>query len=198
MRTLRIASIATAAAAAAFAAAGPAAAQYQCYDFSGLPMNKPHHIGDTFNGQHVTIKLRPYTMGGGNPVGEAANFAEVQQAMIAGGSAPEMGLKTLSVQVTPKQPVSRMRVRLAQQITPTGGFGTSNFEVNGQRHEGPSFASAHGKRLGGAEFTASFSNTSGNWHVGTLELRAKPGGEITSFSIGGHTWRMDDMCVEKK
>lgn len=195
MRTIRIASFATAAA-AAWAAAGPAAAQYQCYDFGGLPMNRQHHIGDTFNGQHVTIKLRPYTMGG-TQVGEAANFAEVQQALIAGGSAPELALKTLAVQVTPNQPITRMRVRLAQQITPTGGFGTSNFEVNGQRHEGPSFASANGKRLGGAEISASFANTSGNWHVGTLELRAKPGGGITSFSIGGHTWRMDDMCVDK-
>lgn len=80
---------------------------------------------------------------------------------------------------------------------PVGGFGTSNFEVNGERHEGPSFASANGKRLGGAEITANLANTAGNWHVGTLEINAKPGGSIASFSIGGHTWRLDDMCFAK-
>jgi hypothetical protein len=195
MNSVRFVSIA-AAAAAAFAAATPAAAQFHCYDFSGLAVGTRYNIGHTVNAAHATITLKPYTMGG-NQVGEAANFAEAQQAVIAGGSPPEMGLKTLSVQVTPNQPVTRMRVRLAQQITPTGGFGISNFEVNGERHEGPSFASAHGKRLGGAEISASFANNSGNWHVGTLELRAKPGGEIKSFSLGGHTWRMDDMCVGK-
>ena len=28
-------------------------------------------------------------------------------------------------------------------------------------------------------------------------LRAKPGGDIKSFSIGGHTWRLDEMCLGK-
>lgn len=195
MHPLRLTCIA--AALAALSAAGPAAAQqFQCYDFDGLAVGTKYNIGDTVNANHATITFRPYTMGG-NQVGEAANFAEVQQAKIAGGAPPEMALKTLTVQITPNQPVTRIRVKLAQQITPTGGFGTSNFEVNGERHEGPSFASAHGKRLGGAEFSASFSNTSGNWHVGTLELRAKPGGEIRSFSLGGHTWRKDALCIGK-
>ena len=54
-----------------------------------------------------------------------------------------------------------------------------------------------GNPVGGAEFTANFANNSGNWHVGTVALRAKPGGEIKSFSIGGHTWRLDDMCIAK-
>ena len=193
MNTLRFASIA---AVAALAASAPASAQYQCYDFSGLAVGSKYNIGDTVNANHATITFRPYTMSG-NPVGGAANFAEAQQAKIAGGAPPEMGIKTLTVQIVPNEPITRMRVKLAQNITPTGGYGTSNFEVNGERHEGPSFASANGKRLGGAEFTASFANNSGNWHVGTVELRAKPGGEIKSFSIGGHTWRLDDMCIAK-
>lgn len=176
--------------------AAPAAAQVQCYDFSGLAVGSKYHIGDTVNAQHATITFRPYTMSG-NPVGGAANFAESQQAQIAGGAAPEMAMKTLTVQIVPNQPITRMRVNLAQSITPTGGYGTSNFEVNGERHEGPSFASANGKRLGGAEFSANFSNNAGNWHVGTVELRAKPGGTIKSFSIGGHTWRLDNMCIGK-
>jgi hypothetical protein len=108
-----------------------------------------------------------------------------------------MGMKTLTVQIEPNQPITRMRVRLAQNMTPTGGFGTSNFEVNGERHEGPSFASAGGKLLSGAKISASFTNPGGNWHVGTLELRAKPDAPIKSFSIGGHTWRLDAMCFAK-
>jgi hypothetical protein len=185
------------AAAFATAFAGAAQAQYHCYDFSGLAVGSKYNIGDTVNARHATITFRPYTMSG-NQVGEAANFAEAQQAKIAGGAPPEMGMKTLSVQIVPIQPVTRVRLRLAQNMTPTGGFGTANFEVNGERHESPSgFAAANGKRLGGAQFSASFANNSGNWHVGTLELHAKPGGEIKSFSIGGHTWRMDDLCFAK-
>jgi hypothetical protein len=181
---------------AAFGVAGAAQAQQQCYDFSGLSVGTTYHIGDSVNANHATITFRPYTSSG-NPVGGAANFAEAQQAKIAGGAPPEMGMKTLTVQVVPIQPVTRVRMKLAQNMTPTGGFGISNFEVNGERHEGPSFASANGKRLGGAEVSASFANNAGNWHVGTLELRAKPGGAIKSFSIGGHTWRLDDMCFAK-
>jgi hypothetical protein len=194
MNTIRIASIA--AAIASITAAAPAAAQYQCYDFSGLAVGAEYNIGQTVNANHATITFRPYKMSG-NPVGEKVNSAEVQQAKIAGGAPPEMGMKTLTVQIEPNQPITRMRVRLAQNMTPTGGFGVSNFEVNGEQHEGPSFASVNGKRLGGAEFSATFANNAGNWHVGTVELRAKPGGAIKSFSIGGHTWRLDDMCIAK-
>ncbi|GIL06113.1 hypothetical protein FBR04_06060 [Betaproteobacteria bacterium PRO7] len=181
---------------AAFAAAGAAHAQQQCYDFGGLAVGTKYHIGDTVDARHATITFEPYTMSG-NPVGAAANFAEAQQAKIAGGAPPEMGMKTLTVKVVPIAPVTRVRMKLAQNMTPSGGFGISNFEVNGERHEGPSFASANGKRLGGAEITANLVNTAANWHVGTLELRAKPGGSIASFSIGGHTWRLDDMCFAK-
>jgi hypothetical protein len=185
------------AAAVALAAAGAAQAQQQCYDFGGLAVGTTYHIGDTVNARHATITFQPYTMGGGNPVGGAVNQAEVQQAKIAGGAPPEMGMKTLTVKVAPNAPVTRVRMRLAQNMTPTGGFGTSNFEVNGERHEGPSFASADGKLLGGAKISASFTNTGGNWHVGTFELRAKPEAPITSFAVGGHTWRLDDMCFAK-
>ncbi|MFN3564825.1 MAG: hypothetical protein ACK4V1_02410 [Burkholderiaceae bacterium] len=181
---------------AASAFAGAAYAQQQCYDFGGLAVGTKYHIGDTVNARHATITFEPYT-NSGDSVGGAANFAEAQQAKIAGGAPPEMGMRTLTVKVVPIQPVTRVRMRLAQNMTPTGGFGIANFEVNGARHEGPSFASANGKRLGGAEITADLANTAGNWHVGTLELRAKPGGSITSFSIGGHTWRLDDMCFAK-
>jgi hypothetical protein len=63
-------------------------------------------------------------------------------------------------------------MRLAQNITQTGGFGISNFEVNGQRREGPSFESAGGHTLGDGDITATFSNPGGNWYVGTLDLHA--------------------------
>ena len=181
---------------ATLGAAAPAFAKFECHDFSGLPVGTEYQIGQTVNTNHATIEFRPYQVGG-NPTGGAASSATVQQAQIAGGAAPEMEMKTLAVQIVPKQPIKRMRVHLAQNITPTGGFGDSNFEVNGERHDGPSFASVNGKRLGGAEFRAKFANNTANWHVGTVELRAKPGGEIKSLSIGGHTWRLDDMCIDR-
>jgi hypothetical protein len=178
----------------ALKAAAPS--QQHCYDFDGLPVGTTYHINDTVNAKHATITFTPY-LNNGTPVGGAANEAEVAQSKIAAGAPPEMGMKTLTVQIVPVQPVTRIRMKLAQNMTPTGGFGISNFEVNGERREGPSFADADGKRLGGAEFTATFSNPAGNWHIGTLELQAKPGNEIKSFSIGGHTWRLDDVCFAK-
>lgn len=195
MRTQRIHALALAVALASSTLC--ASAQQQCYDFSGLAVGTTYNIGDTVDARHATITFRPYKMSG-TPVGEKVNFAEAQQAKIAGGVPPEMGLKTLTVQVTPKKPVTRMRVKLAQNMTPTGGFGVANFEVNGKRHEVTGgFADIDGRVLGGAEFRATFSNPAGNWHVGELVLRAQPGEQIKSFSIGGHTWRMDDMCIAK-
>jgi hypothetical protein len=175
----------------------PAYASDHCYDFDGLPVGSKYSLGQTVDARHSLITFRNYKMNG-NPIGTKVSSAETQQAKIAGGTPPEMGLKTITVQVTPKEPVTRVRVRLAQNMTPTGGYATANFEVNGEQHESPTgFAATNGKRLGGAEFAASFANTAGNWHVGTLEIRAKPGGEIKSFSIGGHTWRLDDMCLSR-
>lgn len=187
---------AIAAALAALGATAPAFAKFECYDFSGLAVGTEYGIGKPVNANHARIEFRPYLVGG-VPSGGAVSGATVQQAQIAGGAAPEMDMKTLTVQILPNQPIKRMHAHLAQNITPSGGFGDSNFEVNGERHDGPSFASVDGKRLGGAEFRAKFANNAANWHVGTVELRAKPGGEITSLSIGGHTWRLDDMCIDR-
>jgi hypothetical protein len=177
--------------------ASPVQASDHCYDFDGLPVGSKYGLGQTVDVRHSVITFRDYKMNG-NPIGTKVSSAETQQSKIAGGTPPEMGLKTITVQVTPKQPVTRVRVRLAQNMTPTGGYATANFEVNGEQHESPTgFAAVNGKRLGGAEFAASLVNTAGNWHVGTLEIQAKPGGEIKSFSIGGHTWRLDDMCLSR-
>lgn len=175
----------------------PAHANEDCYDFDNLPVGSKYGLGQTVNARHSLITFRDYKMNG-NPIGTKVSSAEAQQAKIAGGTPPEMGLKTITVQVTPRQPVTRVRMRLAQNMTPTGGFAVANFEVNGEQHESPNgFEAVNGKRLGGAEFAASLDNVAGNWHVGKLEILAKPGGEIRSFSIGGHTWRLDDMCLSR-
>ncbi|HPF28118.1 MAG TPA: hypothetical protein P5528_09545 [Steroidobacteraceae bacterium] len=197
MKTTHTLAIAVAIGSITTAAAAPGDKRAQCYDFSGLEVGTTYHIDDTVDARHATITFRPY-ISNGSPVGEAANFAEAQQAKIAGGEPPEMGIKTLAIQVQPNQPVTQVRMKLAQSITPTGGYGNANIEVNGEKHESPDgFAGMNGKRLGGAEIASSFTNDSGNWHVGTLELRAKPGGAITSFTIGGHTMRLDDMCFAR-
>jgi len=177
-------------------AASPAFAKFECYDFSGLTVGTEYSSGNTVNANFATIEFRPYQVGG-VPVGSDIGGATVQQAQIAGGAAPEMEMKTLTVQIVPNKPIKRMRVQLAQNITPTGGFGESNFEVNGERRDGPSFESVNGKRLGGTEFRAKSANNTANWHVGTVELHAKPGGQINGFSVGGHTWRLDNMCIDR-
>jgi hypothetical protein len=174
-----------------------ASAAEHCYDFAGLKLGQIYRIGETIDARHSIITFRPYKMNG-NEVGGEVNSAELQQAQIAGGTAPEMGMKTLAFQLQPKQPVKRVSMRLAQNMTPTGGFGVANLEVNGEQHESPDgFAAADGKRLGGAQISASLVNNAANWHVGTLEIRAKPGGSIDSVTIGGHAWRVDNVCLTK-
>lgn len=193
-RTQRLASTALALA-AALAVADQARAAEQCYDFSRLKVGTTYQIGDPVDAQHATITFRPYKVNGSD-FGGASSGAEVAQAQIAGGSAPEMAMKTLAFQIEPKKPVTRLRMRLAQNITPTGGFGVANVEINGERHESPDgFAAVDGKRLGGAQMRASLANDAANWQVGTLEIRAKPGGTLKSVTIGGHTYRVDNVCL---
>jgi hypothetical protein len=61
----------------ALIASGTTHAQQQCYDFGGLTVGTTCHIGDTVNARHTTIMFKSY-QNEGNPVGAAANFAEVQ------------------------------------------------------------------------------------------------------------------------
>lgn len=176
-----------------------APAQYQCYDFGGLAPDANYAVGDVIDTRHATITIGQY-FNNGSPATADARHAKVVSSQIAGGATPELELYLVSVRVVPKQPVQRMRTRLAQNISQTGAFANADIEVNGEKHESPAgFAGMNGRSIGRpakgrAAITASVVPTgSGNWQNGTLELAATQGG-IESFTLGGHAWRLDDMC----
>ena len=176
-----------------------APAQYQCYNFEDLVAGTEYTVGQVIDTEHATITIKPYFTNSA-PATATVRHAESAPGNIAGGTAPELSLYLVSVNVVPKQPVTRIKTLLAQNISQTGDFANANVEVNGEKHESPrGFAQMDGKRIGKpgkgrAEIRASVLPTSANWHAGTLELRAKPGEAIESFTLGGHTWRIDDLC----
>ena len=201
MNTLQTTALAVATA-AALTTATAAHAQFECYDFSGLASDSKYTVGDVINARHATITIKQYFWGGAPTTAEARN-AQVRNSKIAGGASPEMYLYLVSVNVVPNSPVTRVRTRLAQSIGGTGKYTNANIEVNGERHESPSgFAAMNGKTIGQASkgrasITSSMAPYSdGNWLNGTLELRATQGA-IESFTLGGHTWSIDDMCFAK-
>jgi hypothetical protein len=184
------------------AGAAPAAAkQVHCYDFSGLAPDSRYTVGDAVDARHATITFRQYFTNG-NPSTNDARHAKVVRSKIAGGASPEMGLYLIGVNIQPKEPVSRMRLNVAQSISQTGGFANANLEVNGERIELPTgFAGANGRTLGRAPHgratvTAQMAPHAGNWHAGTIEIVAEKG-HIGSVTFGGHTWHMDNVCLER-
>jgi hypothetical protein len=181
--------------------AAAAQAQQECYDFENLAADARFTVGDVVEARHATVTIRQYVTNG-NPATADARHAQVASSQIAGGAPPELGLYLVAVEVVPDQPVSRVRTRLAQSISQTGGFANANIRVNGEKHESADgFAAMDGKTIGKpAKGLASISAdlpdpASGNWHSGTLELVATQGA-IESFTLGAHTWRIDDMCFE--
>ena len=187
--------------AAACGLAAPASAQSQCFDFSGTVPAQRYTVGDSLNVRHATVTFRQYFTNG-NPATAEARHAEAGQTQIAGGAPPELGLYLIGMQIRPNQPVTRLRLRVAQSISSTGGFANANIEVNGERHESPSgFRGMDGKTIGRpaqgrVQIRSSMApHGDGNWQNGTLELRAVQG-RIETVTLGAHTWRADDVCIE--
>jgi hypothetical protein len=178
---------------------GAAGTKFECYDFAALLPDTRYSVGDVIETRHATITIKQYFTHGTPATAETRN-AHVTSSKIAGGTSPELALALVSVNVVPKRPVRRVRTRLAQRISQTGAFANANIEVNGQKHESASgFAAMDGRSIGRpATGVATISAdlpapASGNWHSGMLKLEATQGG-IESFTLGGHTWRIDDMC----
>lgn len=180
--------------------ANAAPAQYHCYDFDGLASDANYAVDDVIETRHATITIKEYFING-DPATAATRGAQVASSQVAGGAPPEMLFKLVSVKVVPKKPVSRVRTRLAQSISKDGGFSHANIQVNGEKHESPGgFSAMDGRSIGRsatgrAQIRADIATpTTGNWHAGTFELKATQG-LIESFKLGGHTWRIDDLCL---
>ena len=186
----------------AFAMSAPALAQEQCFDFSGTVAAQRYTVGDSLNVRHATVTFKQYFTNG-NPATADERHAEAKPSQIAGGAPPELGLYLIGMQIRPNQPVTQMRLRVAQSISSTGGFANANIEVNGERHESPSgFAGMNGKTIGQpakgrVQIRSSMApHGDGNWQNGTLEMRAVQG-HIETVTIGVHTGRVDNLCFEK-
>lgn len=179
--------------------ANAAPAQYECYNFDDLDPAASYTVGDVIDTKHATITIKQYFTNG-IPAAADVRGAKSSLSLIAGGTPPELLVTLVSVNVVPKQAVTRVRTRLAQNISQDGAFANANIEVNREKHESPNgFAGMDGKKIGRpnkgrALITSDVAPTSNNWHAGTLTLEAKPGQTIESFTLGGHTWRIDDMC----
>ncbi len=176
---------------------------YHCYDFSRLAEDTHLEVGDVIETRHATIKIQPYLQNG-QPITSDASRVELATSAIAGGSSPELELKLVALSVVPKKPVTGVRTRIAQSISKPGGFADVVLMANGHRQgSGDGFAGLDGAELGNSakgivQVSADMAAPkTGNWHSGRLELRAKPGSAIEGFTISGHTWRADDLCLKR-
>ena len=176
---------------------------YHCYDFSRLAEDAQFTVGDVIETRQATIEIQPYLQNG-EPATADASGVGVATSAIAGGSAPELELKLVALRIVPKKAVTGVRTRIAQSISASGAFADVVLAVNGHRQaSGSGFAGLNGAELGGTtgagvHVSADVSAPkTGNWHSGRLELRAKPGGSIEGFTLSGHTWRLDNLCLRK-
>lgn len=170
-----------------------------CYDFSDMSEDASYTVGDVIETKFATITIKPYVFNG-NVVSNDVQRAESIGQQIAGGSSPELYLKLVALNVVPKKPVSRITTQIAQNVGQNGGYADSGVGVNRKGFKSPTgFSSMDGKVLGTnakgkAKISANVSQTGdGYWHTGTLEFNAVQG-SIESIRLGGHTWRIDNMC----
>jgi len=173
----------------------------ECHDFTGLTPGAKYAVGDVIGAEHATISIRPYLIDGDVDTASVRQ-ASVSNTKIAGGTSSQIDLHLVSAQVVPAEPVRRVTVKLAQFVGHEGRRGNVSLEVNGQRQDAADgFASANGKQIGmestgAAAIGARMSKGDGDWQIGTLELRAVKGA-IESFTVGAHTWRLDNLCFWK-
>jgi hypothetical protein len=184
-------------------ASGSAWAAEQCYDFSNIAPGTEYAIDGSVPipisiGE---VRVRPLKFEG-NEVAPASRFfrvADTQQ--IAGGAAPEMQGKNVSLQMIPSQPAKRITLKFSHQPG-AAGERVANVEVNGEKHEWRgSFSKLDGKKLGQGNGATRFkvrqeTVANSNWVSGELRLEGKSE-NIASFTIGAAELRLDDVCFEK-
>ena len=191
---LKIASI------AALCASTSIANAEECFTFDKLSEDATYTVGDVIETDIATIRVLPYIVDG-EPATAATRGAKRSQSQIAGGNSPELDVKLVALVIEPTEPASRITTRIAQNISATGEFGNSGLAVNRKgRKSQTGFAGLDGKvlgsaRIGKAKVSASLTPpTTGNWHVGTLEVNAVQG-HIERFRLATHTYRIDNFCI---
>ena len=187
---------ATLASATTFAAPPPD----HCYDFSNMDPNASYTVGDVVDTRFATINIKPYFVDGEPAIADTRG-AEQATSQLAGGSSPELKLNSIAINIVPNKPVTRIKMRIAQNYRPDEAFGKVGIGVNkrGWTSE-DGFIAADGKVIGTngvgkAKISVDLSPIpGGNWHQGTLELHAVQG-QIENIRLGAQFWTVDDVCL---
>jgi hypothetical protein len=193
---------------AAALGAGSTHAAQACYDFGRQSAGHKFLIGDTVRSEHLKVHFRDYRYTGvkADP-GPGAQFVEVRNSALAGGSAPELYMDKANMLIEPRQPVAQLRLRVGESH---GGpnhplQGHANVIVNGKTHEvtgglagldGREFGdTANGQvRIEVPPMAPVGSNPDDSWYRGTMKVTATAG-LIESFGIGGAQVAVDDVCL---
>ena len=173
-----------------------------CYGFSGLQDGRIFNIGESYPFEDLKVNVRDYLRNGGiqNPDG---HFIQVKSTRIAGSAATEQSelyVYGARMQIVPRQPVTQVRFRLAEnQGNPQIGR-HANIAINGRVHEVVGgLAGLDGKEVaddaGGLyRIKVTFAPQVGDWSQGTMRVQAVSG-QITSFAIGSTPMVVDDVCI---
>jgi hypothetical protein len=169
-----------------------------CYGFDRQPEGAQWGVGDTIRIDDLgRVEVRDLLVDG-KPYAPETRFLRRVGNAIAGGSAPAVYAKNVTLRMVPKAPVTRISMRLAQQPGAAGARPAS-VEVNGERHEfAGSLEQLDGKVLGGmaaARLKVRLPVSDGAFDVGQLVVESKAG--IRSFSIGAAELHLDDVCFER-
>ena len=116
---------------------GTTRASETCYGFSGQTDGQVFGLGDTVTAEHLKMHVRDYVRGGANPA-PGSEQIRVQSTSLAGSKAAEKSelyIYNATMQIVPRQPVTQISLRVAENRgTPTTGR-HANLEINGTVHE---------------------------------------------------------------
>ena len=197
MRTIRIASLL-----GALFATGAASAVEHCYDFSRMPVGTVYRLGDVHVDNYLEVIMSDFFVDSIAVQQGDANRVSVGNTALAQGTAPEIHTYMLNARVRPYSSVSKVTMKVAQNVGQSGK-GNVNLGVNGElRHMAGPLSAAHGKTMGEpssgrvlVEVALTPDTAEGSyWHRGTVTLTATTG-RIDVFTIGGQPLNLDEVCL---
>ena len=161
--------------AAPLAVAGPV-----CADFEDLTVGDKYHPGDSFVSGPHSFEVHGLV----NPADGTVltgGFVEVEDDQDAGGSGKDLELNNTNLEVVLADPVAGITLKAGEY----GGF--VNLMVNGDLRTGNDLTDFHGLFIGGALVEVATPGPN------LYKVRVSDG--VSSFSIGGQEFFVDDVCV---
>ncbi len=162
------------------ARAAPAAvAAATCADFDELALGTEYHVGDMFSNDGLDFAVRNIVQPDGT-VGPS-NYTKVVNTNNAGGSGQELNINNTNLEVVLAAPVAGITLKAGEY----GGY--VNLMVNGDLRKANDLTDFDGLVIGGALVEV------GNPSPNLYKVRVSDG--VSSFSIGGQEFFVDDVCV---